>query len=95
MSELDFEFRLLQADDDRSQFCCGNIELDRFFQRYAGQNQFRHYIGSSYILHNKQQIAGFVTVLAGEICAENLSDNLKKTPAGLSFACFTNCQISR
>lgn len=78
MSELDFEFRLLQADDDRTQFCSGNIELDRFFQRYAGQNQFRHYIGSSYILHSKQQIAGFVTVSAGEMCAENLSDDLKK-----------------
>lgn len=78
MSELDFEFRLLQAGDDRSQFCSGNIELDRFFQRYAGQNQFRHYIGSSYILHNKQLIAGFVTVSAGEMCAENLNEDLKK-----------------
>ncbi len=78
MSEVDFEFRLLQASDDRSQFCCGNIELDRFFQRYAGQNQFKHYIGSNYILHRKQQIAGFVTISAGEICAENLNDAQKK-----------------
>ena len=78
MSELDFEFRLLQTSDDRSQFCCGNIELDRFFQRYAGQNQFRHHIGSNYILQYEQQIAGFVTVSAGEVCAENLTPDLKK-----------------
>jgi ribosomal protein S18 acetylase RimI-like enzyme len=79
MPELEFEFRLLQPNDDRSQFCCGNIELDRFFQRYAGQNQFRHYIGSNYILHCHQIIAGFVTISAGVICAENLTDNLKKS----------------
>lgn len=79
MPELDFEFRLLQPNDDRSQFCCGNIELDRFFQRYAGQNQFRHYIGSNYILHYNETIAGFVTISAGVICAENLTDNLKKS----------------
>lgn len=78
MPELDFEFRLLQPDDDRSRFCCGNIELDRFFQRYAGQNQFRHYVGSNYILHCQQQIAGFVTVSAGVITSENLVDDLKK-----------------
>ena len=78
MPELEFEFRLLQANDDRSQFCCGNIELDRFFQRYAGQNQFRHHIGSSYVLCLNQQIAGFVTVSAGEICADKLNNELKK-----------------
>ncbi len=37
--------RALARSDDRSGFACGDIELDRFFQRYAGQNQFRHHIG--------------------------------------------------
>ena len=78
MSELAFEFRVLQPSDERSGFCCGNIDLDRYFQRYAGQNQFRHHIGTNYILTNKQSIAGFVTVSAGEISAKQLTDDLKK-----------------
>jgi hypothetical protein len=32
--------RLLEASDDRSGFSSGNLDLDRFFQRFAGQNQF-------------------------------------------------------
>jgi hypothetical protein len=75
---MDVEFRLLKTADDRSQFSSGNIELDRFFQRYAGQNQFKHYVGSTYVLCLDEQIIGFATVLAGEICAEDLDENLKK-----------------
>ena len=33
------EVRRLRPTDDRSDFRCGNIDLDRFFQRFAGQNQ--------------------------------------------------------
>jgi GNAT superfamily N-acetyltransferase len=75
---MTFEFRLLQPSDDRSQFSCANIELDRFFQRYAGQNQFKHYVGSTYVLCLDEKIAGFATVSAGEICSENLDERLKK-----------------
>ena len=39
--------RLLMPKDNRSQFDSGDIELDRFFKRFAGQNQFRHHIGST------------------------------------------------
>ncbi len=77
MAELNLQFRPLQSDDNRADFCCGNIELDRFFQRYAGQNQFRHHIGTSYVLSADTGIAGFVTVSAGEITAENLSKAVK------------------
>jgi GNAT superfamily N-acetyltransferase len=48
-------------------------ELDRFFQQYAGQNQFRHHIGTTYVLADKSNIAGFVTVSAGEITPTKLS----------------------
>ena len=38
------EIRALRPSDDRSAFQSGDEALDRFFRRYAGQNQFRHYI---------------------------------------------------
>lgn len=72
------KIRMLKKTDDRSRFCCGNIELDRFFQRFAGQNQFRHYIGTSYVASIDDQIAGFVTVSSGEITADELRKSTKK-----------------
>jgi len=54
--------RPLSRADDRSGFSCGNIEPDRFFRRYAGQNQFRHHIGTTYIAVDGERILGFVTV---------------------------------
>ena len=35
--------------DDRTRFRSGDADLDRFFQAYAGQNQFRHHIGTTYV----------------------------------------------
>lgn len=61
---MKLEVRLLQSDDAREDFSCGDIELDRFFQRYAGQNQFRHHIGTTYVALVRSRIAGFVTVSA-------------------------------
>ncbi len=78
MPELDIQFRALQAKDDRTSFCCGNVELDRFFQRYAGQNQFRHHIGITYILLVGSKIAGFLTVSAGEITVEDLPNQTRR-----------------
>jgi hypothetical protein len=49
--------RPLARTDDRSGFACGNIELDRFFQRYAGQNHFRHHIGTTHVVA-EQHVAG-------------------------------------
>lgn len=55
--------RRLQPEDDRSQFRSGNVELDRFFLRYAGQNQFRHHIGTTYVAVDEGSgILGFATV---------------------------------
>jgi len=41
--------RRLEPEDDRTNFRSGNVDLDRFFARYAGQNQFRHHIGTTYV----------------------------------------------
>jgi hypothetical protein len=33
----------------RTAFRSGDPDLDRFLVKYAGQNQFRHHIGTSYV----------------------------------------------
>lgn len=66
-----FDVRHLTPDDDRSGFRSGNVDLDRFFSRYAGQNQFRHHIGTTYVAVDRAgAITGFVTVAASEIAPE-------------------------
>ena len=74
----DVRVRRLEPRDDRTGFRSGNIDLDRFFQRYAGQNQFRHHIGTTYVAVQGDHITGFVTVSSGEMVAEKLTRNLRR-----------------
>ena len=76
-AEGEIRIRRLESQDDRSGFHSGNIELDRFFQRYAGQNQFRHHIGTTYVAIQGDCITGFVTVSSGEMMAEELPKTLR------------------
>ena len=77
-AKLEIHVRKLEPRDDRSGFRSGNIDLDRFFQRYAGQNQFRHHIGTSYVAVQGDRIVGFVTVSSGELVAEKLVRSLRR-----------------
>jgi len=77
-NHLEIKIRLLRKEDDRSKFCSGNIDLDRFFQRFAGQNQFKHYIGSTYIATLEKNIVGYITVSPNEITAEKIHTATKK-----------------
>ena len=77
MPDLQIQIRRLEASDERVHFQSGDIELDRFFQRFAGQNQF-HYVGTTYIALCANQIAGYVTVSSGEITAEQLAATVRK-----------------
>jgi len=72
------EVRLLREADDRSRFESGEDHLDLFFRRYAGQNQFRHHIGATYVAVEGGIIVGFATVTVGHIEIANLPANLKK-----------------
>ena len=72
------EVRLLRPTDDRSGFCSGDPDLDRFFLRYAGQNQFRHHIGTTYVAVENDTIKGFATVSASTIEVDELSSARKK-----------------
>lgn len=66
------DIRLLRPDDDRTGFSCGQPALDRFFQHYAGQNQFRYHLAVSYVAAVDDRIAGFATVTAGTVERENM-----------------------
>lgn len=68
---MKLEVRKLTPEDDRSKFRSGNADLDRFFSRYAGQNQFRHHIGTTYVaVDGTDSIVGFATVAASELAPE-------------------------
>lgn len=64
---MGLRIRRLLPEDDRSRFRSGNPELDRFFLRFAGQNQFKHHIGTTYLAVDGSFIAGFVTVASSEL----------------------------
>jgi GNAT superfamily N-acetyltransferase len=71
--------RRLERTDDRSAFRSGNIELDRFFQSYAGQNQFRHHVGTTYVaIDEARAILGFATVAASEFAVSHLPATRRK-----------------
>ena len=72
------DIRPLRYSDDRSGFCSGNPDLDRFLSRFAGQNQFRHHIGTTYIAAGGNTIMGFATVSASHIEIRDLPDIHKK-----------------
>ncbi len=60
--------RALAYGDDRSAFRSGDPDLDRFFAKYAGQNQFRHHIGTTYVaVDDAGALVGYATVSPGSI----------------------------
>ena len=77
MPKSDVRIRSLQRSDDRSGFRSGNIDLDRYFQRYAGQNQFRHHLGTTYVAVTAERICGFATVNPGELTADSIPKSLR------------------
>jgi predicted N-acetyltransferase YhbS len=65
--------RRLRSSDDRNGFRSGQVDLDRFFLRFAGQNQFRHHLGTTYVaIDDEGLIVGFATVSASQIEVQNL-----------------------
>jgi len=66
------EIRPLRESDDRLRFQSGDADLDRFFRLFAGQNQFRHHVGVTYVAVESSRILGFATISAGHIEIEDL-----------------------
>lgn len=75
---MSFRIRRLEPSDDRRRFASGNPDLDRFFQRFAGQNQFRHHLGVTYIAVAEDRILGFVTVAPSEIEIDALTEERRR-----------------
>jgi GNAT superfamily N-acetyltransferase len=74
-----YTVRRLTPEDDRSAFRSGDVDLDRFFVRYAGQNQFRHHIGTTYVAVDAAgAIAGYATVVASELAPDTLHASKRK-----------------
>ena len=69
---MSLRIRRLEPSDDRRGFSSGTPDLDRFFQRFAGQDQFRHYLGVTYVAVAVDTILGFVTVAPSEIVIDAL-----------------------
>jgi GNAT superfamily N-acetyltransferase len=63
----DAEIRPLGKDDDRQDFSCGQPDLDRFFQHYAGQNQFKLHLAVTYVAVVSDHIVGFATVTVASV----------------------------
>ncbi|MCA9593891.1 MAG: hypothetical protein KC776_11290, partial [Myxococcales bacterium] len=61
------EIRPLAKEDNRSGFSCGRADLDRFFEHYASQNQFKLHLAVTYVAVAKSRIVGFATVAASSI----------------------------
>ncbi len=61
------ETRALRPTDRRESFGSGQPDIDEFFRQYAGQNQFRHHIGVTYVMHVGRRIHAYVTLTAGEL----------------------------
>ncbi|NOY92117.1 MAG: GNAT family N-acetyltransferase [Deltaproteobacteria bacterium] len=74
------EIRALRADDDRSRFTSGDDALDLYFRRYAGQNQFRHHVGVTYLALEGERILAFATVAAASLDADDLPNGRKMPP---------------
>lgn len=72
------ELRALRENDPREGFACGDPDLDRFFLKYAGQNQFRHHIGTTYVAVQGGQVLGFATVSSAHIEVEALPSAVGK-----------------
>ena len=70
--------RALRPSDERAAFQSGDEALDRFFRRYAGQNQFRQYLGVTYVAVEGERILGFVTVAARHVDIEELPERVRK-----------------
>ena len=68
----------MEPGDNRSGFVSGDPDLDRFFRKYAGQNQFRHHVGTTYVAVAGGTIAGFATVSAASIHVEAIPEKLRQ-----------------
>ena len=74
------EIRPPRESDDRGSFSSGDAALDLYFHRYAGQNQFRHHVGVTYVATDGTRIFGFLTVAPAMLEADALPTGRRMPP---------------
>lgn len=89
------EIRPLQPGDDRSRFQSGDAALDLYFHRYAGQNQFRHHVGVTYVAVEAGCILGFTTVSAASLDADDLPGGRRMPPYPLPILRIARLAVAR
>lgn len=67
-----------RRDDDRASFRSGDTDLDRFVHQFAGQNQFRHHPGVTYVAVQDQKVLGFATVAAAHAEIDDLPSAVRR-----------------
>ena len=72
------EIRPVRETDERSAFRSGDADLDGFFAKYAGQNQFRHHIGTTHVAVDGERLVGYATVAAGQLEGDAVSAALRR-----------------
>jgi predicted N-acetyltransferase YhbS len=72
------EIRALLPSDDRAAFRSGDEALDRFFRLYAGQNQFRHHLGVTYVAVESGRVLGYATVAPRHVEVEDLPERERR-----------------
>lgn len=72
------EIRALRENDDRTSFRSGDADLDRFLYQFAGQNQFRHHLGVTYVAVEDRAILGFATVAAAHLEIDDLPVTIRR-----------------
>ncbi len=71
----DWVIRPLRREDDRDGFSCGEEALDRFFRSYAGQNQFRFHVATTWVAVEHGSVLGFVTTTAASLERHRVPDD--------------------
>lgn len=60
--------RPLERSDIRDDFDCGDPSFNDFLRRYAGQNQFRNYVGVTYAaVDERHAVCAYATVSASSL----------------------------
>jgi predicted N-acetyltransferase YhbS len=67
--------RSLQPNDDRTTFRCGDADYDDFLSKYAGQNMFKHRVGSTIVAVEDERVLGYATISPGHVEIDELSDS--------------------
>lgn len=74
------EVRPLEETDARGELRSGDEALDLYFHRYAGQNQFRHHVGVTYVAVEADELLAFATVSPAAMYADALPGGGRRPP---------------